>query len=94
MLNYSKSARDLTADKLMTIIDSISDGVLAIDLEMRVTFLNLAAEKITGADAGDVIGRQCREVFRTDVCEKDCALRQTFRTGNPVINKYICGSSG
>ena len=90
MLNYSKSARDLTADKLMTIIDSISDGVLAIDLEMRVTFLNLAAEKITGADAGDVIGRQCREVFRTDVCEKDCALRQTFRTGNPVINKYIC----
>ncbi len=92
MDNESVFRNDLLVDKLLTIVNSISDGVLAVDREMRVTFFNLAAERITGSDRNTVIGRKCWEVFRTDACEKDCALRQTFKTGKPVINKYICST--
>ena len=82
----------MMVEKLLTIVNSISDGVLAVDREMRVTFFNKAAESITGSNREGVIGRQCWEVFRTNVCDKDCALRQTFITGEPVINKYVCST--
>jgi PAS domain S-box-containing protein len=84
--------KELIVDQLLTIINSISDGVLAIDLDMQITFFNKAAEKITGFTREESIGRRCWEVFRTNVCEKECALRQTFKTGEPVINKYVCST--
>ncbi len=82
----------MTVEKLMTIIDSISDGVLAVDTTMRITFFNDAAEKITGLKKKDAIGEKCYDVLRTDVCDSACALRQTFETEKPVINYYICST--
>lgn len=82
----------LTISKLLTITDSISDGVLAVDLHMRVTFFNNAAVKITGIPKKNAIGKKCYELLRTDVCDSACALRQTFETGKPVINYYICST--
>ncbi|NQU06492.1 MAG: sigma 54-interacting transcriptional regulator [Calditrichaeota bacterium] len=89
MDDESLFTNEMMVERLLTIVNSISDGVLAVDREMRVTFFNKAAEMITGSQREEVIGRQCWEVFRTNVCDKDCALRQTFKTGEPVINKYI-----
>jgi PAS domain S-box-containing protein len=82
----------ISIEELLTIVDSVSDGVLAVDGDMRITFFNRAAEQITGATKKDAIGRQCWEVFRTDACEKDCPLRKTFKTGNPVVNRYVCST--
>lgn len=92
MVRNPASDNETIIEKLLTIVNSISDGVLAVDLDMRVTFFNRAAEQITGSRQEDVIGRQCREVFRTDMCDNDCALRETFRTGKPVIHKFICST--
>ena len=35
------------------------------------------------------IGRPCCEVFRADICEGECALKQTIATGKPIVNKSI-----
>jgi two-component system sensor histidine kinase/response regulator len=43
---------------------SIGDAVIATDTEARVTFLNPAAETLTGWPATDAIGRPLAEVFR------------------------------
>jgi PAS domain S-box-containing protein len=83
---------DITIEKLLTIIDSVSDGVLAVDTEMHVTFFNRAAEMITGSSREEAIGRRCWEIFRTDACEKDCALKKTFETGKPIVNRFICST--
>ncbi len=83
---------DMLVERLMSIIDSISDGVIAVDREMQITFYNKTAEIITGSTKENAIGHHCWEVFRTDACNGDCALRQTFKTGKPVINKYICST--
>ncbi len=36
------------------------------------------------------------QVFRAEICEGDCALKQTIRTGKPVVNRavYIVRSDG
>ena len=72
-----------------TILDSIADGVYTVDLDWRVTSFNKAAELITGISKKDAIGQSCFEVFRSNVCEKNCILRQTLETKVPIVNTPI-----
>jgi PAS domain S-box-containing protein len=71
------------------ILDSIADGVFTVDSEWKITSFNRAAEKITGITKEEAMGRQCWEVFRAGICEKDCSLRHTVETGQPVVNQSI-----
>ena len=78
------------------ILESISDGVFSVDLDWRISSFNRAAEKITGVDRADALGRYCSEVFRSSLCGEQCALRETLRTNKPIINKdcYFINSKG
>lgn len=69
-----------------TILDSIADGVFTVDDSWRITSFNSAAERITGYDRQEVIGRPCYEVFRASICRSSCALRRTMDTGSPIVN--------
>ncbi|MFO7598431.1 MAG: sigma 54-interacting transcriptional regulator [Candidatus Desulfacyla sp.] len=72
-----------------TILDSIADGVFTVDLNWRITSFNKAAEKITGISREEAVGRPCSEVFKADVCQTDCTLRQTIHTQVPVRNMPV-----
>ena len=72
-----------------TVLDSIADGVFAVDQGWRITYFNRAAEQITGIARDQAVGRPCCEVFRADICESFCALRETTETGRPVVNRAI-----
>lgn len=78
------------------ILESISDGVFTVDPEWRITSFNRAAEEITGISRQDALGRFCSEVFRSNMCETDCALRKTLKNGRPVIGRsgYIIDDEG
>jgi len=78
------------------ILDSINEGVFTVDPDWRITSFNKAAEKITGVSRGDSIGRYCSEVFHANICESNCALRQTFETGKSNVNvtAYIVNNKG
>ena len=68
------------------VLDSINEGVFTVDKEWRITTFNNAATKITGVPRDQAIGNRCSDVFRADICEKDCALRRTMSEGKPVVN--------
>ncbi len=78
------------------ILDSIADGVFTVDLEWRITSFNRAAEKITGINKQEAIGRHCWEVFRASICEGVCSLRQTMTTGESALNPsmFIVNAEG
>ncbi|MDD3118877.1 MAG: sigma 54-interacting transcriptional regulator [Victivallales bacterium] len=78
------------------ILESISDGVFTVDPDWRVTSFNRAAAEILGIPREEAIGRPCAEIFRSNMCQTSCALRQTLATGLPVINRlcYIIDSDG
>jgi PAS domain S-box-containing protein len=71
------------------ILDSVMDGVFTVDKEWRVVSFNKAASEITGVAVEKAVGRPCCEVFRASVCENECVLRETMRTGRPVVAKHI-----
>ena len=85
----------LTAETTKVILDSISDGVFTIDYNWEITSFNRAAEEITGIMAHEAIGRHCWEVFRSNMCEQDCALKKTMEEGKPFISTsaYIINSN-
>jgi len=68
------------------ILDSINEGVFTVDLAWRLMTFNRAAERITGVPRHKAIGQPCSEVFRADICEKDCALKRTLTTERPIVN--------
>lgn len=76
-------------EQYQKILDTISDGVYSVDLDWRVTYFNRAAEKITGIPKIEAIGRACFEVFRSDVCESNCIIRETLNTNRPILNRPI-----
>jgi len=78
------------------ILESISDGVFTVDGDWRITSFNRAAEEITGVRRGEALGKGCSDVFRSSMCESDCALRRTMKTGKPVIGRsgYIINAEG
>lgn len=76
----NKGQQDGIPDHVTEIIlESISDGVFTVDHEWRITSFNRAAEEITGIPRDEAIGKYCWEIFRSNMCEKDCALRRTMK---------------
>jgi PAS domain S-box-containing protein len=71
------------------ILDSIADGVFTVDLDWRITSFNRAAEKITGVAREEAVGQYCCDVFRSSICEVDCALRKTLSTGQPIVSRSL-----
>ena len=85
---------NLPIDVTTIILESISDGVFTVDHTWRIMSFNRAAEEITGISREEAIGQHCWEVFRSNMCEGDCALKRTMKEGTALINSatYIVNS--
>lgn len=73
-------------DTTNIILDSISDGVFTVDHDWKITYFNRAAEKITRTPLKEAVGRYCWEVFRSNMCEKKCALKRTIDEKKPFVS--------
>ncbi len=84
--------KTLLKDKyfLKSILETMSDGLMVVDKDGNILFFNKAAERITGFNSEEVLGKQCT-ILNTSTCvanvsdgqKKDCKL---FDTGC-VTNK-------
>ena len=68
------------------ILDSIADGVFTVDKDWKITFFNKAAERITGTPSDQAVGQKCFDIFHGNICQSNCALRETLKTGKEVID--------
>ena len=89
-----KSKEMITEDTTAIILESISDGVFTVDPTWRIMSFNRAAEDITGISRDEAIGRFCWEVFRSNMCEGDCALKRTMKEDKSFVSSstYIINS--
>jgi PAS domain S-box-containing protein len=71
------------------ILNSIADGVFTVDNDWAIESFNKAAERITGVSRHEAIGRKCWEVFKADICERDCLLKRTLKTKRQCVNKTV-----
>jgi len=71
------------------IFNSISDGVFTVDRNCVITLFNKSAERITGFSRAEAVGKHCFDIFRTEVCHRQCALKDTLKTHTPVRNVRV-----
>ena len=78
------------------ILDSLNEGVFTVDGDWRITSFNRAAERITGVAREHAIGQLCCEVFRANICERDCSLRRAMSGDRaaPPATAYIVDAEG
>lgn len=77
------------AERRLTVtLTSIGDGVITVDAQSRVTFLNPEAERLTGYASARAVGKTLPEVFRIINEETrrtvENPVDQVFRDGNVV----------
>jgi PAS domain S-box-containing protein len=73
---------------LGSLLDHLTDGVMAHDLDRRIYFFNPAAERITGRSYAEVIGRDCHDVFPDRFCGGDCAFCTDQQRHPPTRLRY------
>ena len=86
----------LGKEQTKIILDSIADGVFTVDSNWKITSFNRSAERITGVNKAEALGRYCWDVFKASICEERCSLRRTMETGHPIVNQpiFIVNSKG
>jgi diguanylate cyclase (GGDEF)-like protein/PAS domain S-box-containing protein len=70
------------------ILNNMFDGVYFVDRERRITFWNRTAERLTGYEAREVVGRRCADNILVHVdgegrnlCEGLCPVARTLEDG-------------
>jgi PAS domain S-box-containing protein len=60
---------------LESVLDNLTEGVIAHDVDRTIRFFNRAAEEITGYSRKDVLGRDCHSVFGGPFCGNRCSFK-------------------
>jgi diguanylate cyclase (GGDEF)-like protein/PAS domain S-box-containing protein len=75
-------------DFYFEILNNLFDGLYFVDRERRITFWNKTAERLTGYEAKQVVGRRCADNILVHVddkgnnlCEGMCPLARTLEDG-------------
>ena len=72
-----------------SILDCIVEGVFTVDKNLKITYFNQAAEKLTGVSKKEAIGQYCFEALRSNICEKSCPISESLKSGKDTINLKV-----
>lgn len=81
----AEEGRRATEQRLADLLETMTDGFLALDRELRISFVNAAAERMIERKRAELIGRPGLDVYpdaRGTVVEREC--RQVLATGRPA----------
>jgi PAS domain S-box-containing protein len=86
--NFSPSLKFLNLT-FSDILDHFPEGVFMVNTRWQIGFFNRMAEEITGFRREEVMGKFCWEVFRSDLCQKDCPMRISMSTGESLVDREV-----
>lgn len=72
--------------KLQTILQSMAEGVFTIDRDKKITAFNPAAQEITRLKEEDVIGKECLQLIRSDICQRGCLFEKALSQDSDILN--------
>jgi PAS domain S-box-containing protein len=72
-------------EKLSAILNSLSEAVITVDREHRISSFNRSAERIVGIAAAEALGKDCRDILRASFgpYQHDCPMGDLTEGGTP-----------
>lgn len=91
----ARSARHLAESqhRLSLLLDNAGEGIFGLDLQGRTTFLNKAAERITGFTAADILHKKQHDILHHSYAdgshypEKDSKIYRVLHEGGTVFER-------
>jgi len=77
---------------LERVLDNLKIGIIAHDLNRRIFYFNKEAERITGYDRKELLGKDCHEVFGEPFCGGQCSFsggNHTFEDKRRYVNNIV-----
>ena len=68
------------------ILNSLTEGVLTINKNFEITFVNEAAQNIIGLGRDNIIGKICNSICKEDNCENNCPIALAIDTGKKIYD--------
>lgn len=69
------------------ILNSLAEAVVTVDKNFKITFINEAAEKITGYKKDQIVDGLCKNYFVSDFCEFNCPIAHVLKSGKNVYDR-------
>lgn len=60
------------------ILANLAHGLFTVDPDLKITYFNPMAERITGYPASEALGRSCGDIMRGGMCGDNCPLRSVL----------------
>lgn len=76
----------MVEQKTGTILNSLAEGVITVDKEFKITFINEAASQMTGFQKDEVIGKVCKNVFKSEYCSENCPIARILKFGKSIFD--------
>lgn len=78
----------MAIDKSLTddILDSIGEGLFTVDSNFKINYFNRAAERITGINRENALGKFCKYIFKSGLCYKNCPIARVLESGENLYD--------
>ena len=86
MLHPAGSTGGSDSERMLSaILNSLSEAVLTVDRDHRISSFNRAAERLFGISAGEALGNDCRLILRASFgpAQHDCPMGDLTEGGKP-----------
>jgi PAS domain S-box-containing protein len=82
-----KPGNNVSCEQWLYILDELNIGAFTVDVQRKVSSMNLSAQGLIGLKDTEAVGRDCREVFVGVPCLAKCPFRNTREpsTEEPVV---------
>src|SRR5271157_5814102 len=61
-----------------------------VGTNLSTQYMNPACLEFTGLKLPEISGKMfCRDIFESDLCQGDCAIKQAIITKKPVVGKRV-----
>lgn len=68
----------------------ISDPFFIVDKNLVIQYMNTACEKAIGYTKAEAVNKlTCQEVFKSNICHKNCAIKHCMSTGESICNVRV-----
>ncbi len=67
----------------------IYDAIFVTDTKQNITYFNKAVERLTGYSESEAIGRKCYDIFKSNICDNGCAIKECIKTGEPIMGAEV-----
>ncbi len=80
---------DVPHSLILSLFNSVSDGVMAVDMDMRITAINESALDTLGLVLHQAMGRPVDDVLKSDDPQENSVLRETLDAGRSIVDRDL-----